>query len=154
MVDLYYNSGAWQAVTRRLMCEDAGFISKFTSYLKDIMVLDSPVSLERRGIILYEYCKSDLPEMLSDISTAWIEGGFSLKKEPAGKTVRVKHIEAFMEENALSVKYGRPDSGHRYYLHTSGDRQTLFGYDSSEHQPAPVFRAEVIPGLYQADRTE
>ena len=154
MVDLYYNSGAWQAVTRELICEEAGFIAGFTSYLKNQMVLDSPVSLERRGVILYEYCKSNLPEKLADVSMAWIEGGFSLKKEPAGGTVRVKHIEAFMEEHELLVKYGRAEISHRYYLHTYGDRQTLFGYDSREHQPAPVFRAEVIPVLYPADRTE
>ncbi len=154
MIDLYYNSGTWQAVTGKLICEEAGFITRFTSYLKGLMVLDSPVSLERRGMILYDYCKANHPEVVPLVSEAWIEGGFSLKKEPAGQTVRIKHIEAFMEENELSVRYGLTDVLHRYYLHTSADRKILFGYDSREHQPSPAFRAEVTPIRCQADRTE
>ena len=143
MVDLYYNSRAWQAVTRKLICGNAGFITEFTTHLKNLMILDSPVSLEKRGSILYEYCREKHPDTLTDVSSAWIEGGFSLKKEPAGETVRIKHIETFMENNELAIIYGRADTSHRYYLHTSGARQILFGYDSRNHRPSPVFRADI-----------
>lgn len=145
MIDLYYNSGIWQETVRNLICCDKDFIIRFTEHLKALMVLDSPVSLERRGVILYEYCKGNHPEKLTDVSVAWIEAGFSLKKDPAGKILRIKHLEAFLEEESLlmSVVYGQPEPSHRYYMLTSDDRKILFGYDSESHQPSPVFMASL-----------
>ena len=145
MIDLYYNSGIWQITVRDLICSDKDFIIRFTEHLKALMVLDSPVSLERRGVILYEYCKGNHPEKLTDVSVAWIEAGFSLKKEPAGKILRIKHLGAFLEEESLqmSVVYGQPEPSHRYYMLTSDDRKILFGYDSESHQPSPVFMASL-----------
>ena len=145
MIDLYYNSGIWQKTVRDLICSDKNFIIRFTEHLKALMVLDSPVSLERRGVILYEYCKGNHPEKLTDVSVAWIEAGFSLKKEPAGKILRIKHLGAFLEEESLlmSVVYGQPEPSHRYYMLTSDDRKILFGYDSESHQPSPVFMASL-----------
>ena len=146
MIDLYYNSGIWQKTVRDLICSDDEFIPEFTEHLNALMVLDSPVSLERRGVILYEYCKNNHPEKLTDVSVAWIEAGFSLKKEPAGRTVRIKHPESFLEEENLqmSIAYGQPEPSHRYYLLTSGSKQFLFGYDSEAHSPSPVFMAMIV----------
>jgi hypothetical protein len=156
MIDLYYNSPVWQSVTRNLIISNEGFIMAFTTHLNDIMVLDSPLSLERRGVILYEYCKTNHPGMLTEVSIAWIQAGCSLKKEPAGETVRIKNLEAFLEtgltstpgtnalqlpRSILDIKYGVADPSHRYYLLTSHNRRILFGYDSLDHQPAPVFMA-------------
>ena len=146
MLDFYYNAPAWQTVSRKLICGNPTFLRDFTAYLDSIMVLDSPLSLERRGVILYEYCKVNHPEMLADVSISWIEAGCSLKKEPAGNVVKIKNIEAFLAENNLdlSVNYGVAEASHRYYLLKAGSRMILFGYDSELHQPSPVFRAEVI----------
>ena len=145
MIDLYYNSGIWQKTVRDLICSDKDFIIRFTEHLKALMVLDSPVSLERRGVILYEYCRIHYPEKLTDVSVAWIEAGFSLKKEPAGKILRIKHLGAFLEEESLlmSVVYGQSEPSHRYYMLASDDRKILFGYDSESHQPSPVFMASL-----------
>ena len=149
MIDLYYNSPAWQKITRKMICDNPGFAEEFTRHLNDMMVLNSPVSLERRGIILYQYCKTHHPEMVTDITVAWIQAGFSLMKEPAGKTVKIKHLDAFLKENDLcmSAEYGQASPTHRYYLLTSSDRSILFGYDSENHQPAPVFLAYLSPIL-------
>ena len=149
MIDLYYNSTAWQKVTRKMICDHQGFAEEFTGHLHEMMVLNSPVSLERRGIILYQYCKTHHPEMVTDITIAWIQAGFSLMKEPAGKSVKIKHLDTFLKENNLdmSVEYGQASPSHRYYLLTSSDRRILFGYDSENHQPAPVFMAYLAPIL-------
>lgn len=146
MLDLYYNSVTWQKITKELMIDDAGFIIEFTNHLINMMVLDSPVSLERRGVILYEYCKINHPEKVTAVSTAWIEGGFSLKKEPAGNITRIKHLEAFMDENNLHMRtrYGKACPSHRYYILAASDRKILFGYDSQAHHQAPVFMAELV----------
>jgi hypothetical protein len=146
MLDFYYNAPAWQAVARKLISGNHAFLMDFTAYLDSIMVLDSPLSLERRGVVLYEYCRANYPEMLVHVSVAWIEAGCSLKKEPAGDIAKVKNLDAYLAENNLdlSVCYGSAEASHRYYLLTSGSCRILFGYDSGHHQPAPVFKAELI----------
>lgn len=146
MTDLYYNCGTWQGITRKLVMEIPGFLSEFTGFLAGMMVLDSPVSMERRGVLLYEYCKSKCPEYLTDISIAWIRGGFSLKKEPAGNILKIKHLDAFLEEKKLkmTVVYGTLVPSHRYYLLKGSDRLILFGYDSESHKPEPSMMAELI----------
>ena len=143
MLDFYYNAKPWQKVIRSLICENDGFILDFTAHLDRIMVLDSPLSLERRGVILYEYCREHHPDMLTDISIAWIEAGCSLKKEPAGDITKIKNLDAYLEESCcqMSIEYGSPSTSHRYFLLTSSDSKFIFGYDSELHQPAPVFMA-------------
>ena len=146
MIDLYYNSLAWQKVVRAIICTYPDFVKEFTGFLYEKMVLDSPVSLERRGALLFEYCKMTYPDNLTEISIAWIEAGFSLKKEPAGTILKLKHPDVYLDENGLFsvVQYGNMDRNHRYYLLVSGSRKVLFGYDSAEHKPSPVFMAELI----------
>lgn len=145
MVDLYYNSPAWQKIARELICGSESFVRDFTAFLREKMVLDTPVSVERRGVLLYEYCREHQPLILTEVSIAWIEAGLSLKKEPAGNVQKIKHLKAFLDDEDLqmSVRYGHADASHRYYLLSSGERRIIFGYDSLEHQPAPVFMAEM-----------
>ena len=145
MIDLYYNAETWQKVIRDLIAGNTGFIKEFTDHLETSMVLDSPLSLERRGVILYGYCKENHPASVTDVSIAWIEAGCSLKKEPAGDIIKIKHLDAWLTENhcQMTAEYGTADPSHRYYLLTSRERKIVFGYDSLTHQPAPVFRAEI-----------
>ncbi|MBR5499018.1 MAG: DUF4080 domain-containing protein [Bacteroidales bacterium] len=145
MLDFYYNAKPWQKVVRSLVCEYPEFTEQFTEHLGRIMVLDSPLSLERRGVILYEYCKEHHPERLTDISIAWIEAGCSLKKEPAGNITKIKNLEIYIQERGLqmTVNYGSAIPSHRYFLLTSSEEYFIFGYDSELHQPAPVFMAEL-----------
>lgn len=146
MLDFYYNSATWQEIIRILILDNPDFITDFTEHLEKIMVLDSPISLERRGVILYDYCRKNHPQRVSDISLAWIKAGFSLKKEPAGNTQKIKNLETFLSEQRADLinEYGEISPSHRYYLYTSEDRRVIFGYDSENHQPSPVFAAKVI----------
>ena len=143
MIDFYYNAPTWQGVTRALIADDGSFIRAFTKHLEQIMVLDSPLSLERRGVILYEYCKVHHPQHVTEVSIAWIEAGCSLKKEPAGNIVKIKNLEVYMAETGvqMEVRYGSADPSHRYFLLTSPDGRFIFGYDSGQHHPSPVFSA-------------
>ena len=145
MLDFYYNAPSWQKVIRDMIGCNKEFIMKFTRHLSDIMVLDSPLSQERRGIILYEYCRKHHPEMVTDVSIAWIEAGHSLKKEPAGDIVKIKNLEGYLAEHKaqMNIAYGTAEASHRYFLLTSSGRRIIFGYDSQVHQPEPVFRAEI-----------
>ena len=146
MIDFYYNSSTWQKVIRNLICRYKDFVMKFTDHLNEMMVLDSPLSMEIRGVILYEYCRKHHPEMQTEVSVSWIEAGCSLKKEPAGEILKIKNIDSYLTENQynLTIKYGTKEPSHRYYLLTSGDSEFIFGYDAEVHQPSPVFKAVVI----------
>lgn len=148
MIDFYYNAPAWQEITRQLIQSDERFITDFTGYLKEAMVLDSPLSQERRGILLYNYIKEHHPERVTDVSVAWIRAGHSLKKDPAGEVVKIKNLEGYLAENQtkMRIMYGTADPSHRYFLLTSDGRRFIFGYDSQEHHPEPAFMADVHGG--------
>ena len=142
MIDLYYNCHVWQSAIRQMIIDNPDFLENFTSYLMQSMVLDSPTSIERRGVILYEYCEEHYPEMLPAVSRAWIAAGFSLKKKPAGNTMRIKDMESFIDPGKLKILYGEMLPSHRYYAFTSDRLGLVFGYDSQIHQASPVFMAE------------
>lgn len=148
MIDFYYNAPAWQEITRQLIQSDERFITDFTGYLKEAMVLDSPLSQERRGILLYNYIKEHHPERVTGVSVAWIRAGHSLKKDPAGEVVKIKNLEGYLAENQtkMRIMYGTADPSHRYFLLTSDGRRFIFGYDSQEHHPEPAFMADVHGG--------
>lgn len=142
MIDFYYNSPNWQKVFRELVNENPHFIVDFTRHLEHIMVLNSPLSQERRGILLYEYCEIHHPDKLTDISIAWIEAGHSLHKKPAGNIIKIKNVQNILER--LDIVYGTADDSHRYYLLKTPSGRYLFGYDSQLHQPSPVFMSKII----------
>lgn len=121
----------------------------FTKHLDKMMVLDSPLSLERRGVILYDYCMEHYRDMVPEVSVAWIEAGLSLKKQPAGEITKIKNLESFLADGKceMSIVYGNADHSHRYYLLSTDAGDWLFGYDSQQHITQPVFKASIIIGL-------
>ena len=158
MIDFYYNSSVWQGVIRKFIVEVKGFIRNFTDYLAKEGVLGSPLSLERRGVILYEYILEYCPERAVEVSLAWIEGGFSLKKSPAGEVVKVKDIRGYLsgKESYMSVVYGEVNEAYRYYLYTvpsseafiSGGsdavRSVIFGFNEDSVSKTPVVRIDLF----------
>jgi hypothetical protein len=89
--------------------------------------------------------------MVPEVSVAWIEAGFSLKKEPAGEVTKIKNLESFLSDGGyeLSVEYGTAEPSHRYYLLNIPAGDLLFGYDSLLHIPSPSFKASILIGLKQ-----
>jgi radical SAM superfamily enzyme len=145
MIDFYYNAPSWQEITRQLIQSYECFIMDFTGYLKEALVLDSPLSQERRGILLYKYIKEQHPEKVTDVSIAWIRAGHSVKKEPAGDVAKIKDLKGYLTEKQaqMRIRYGTVDPSHRYFLLTSSGKSFIFGYDSQEHHPEPAFMAEI-----------
>ena len=122
-----------------------------------MMVLDSPLSLERRGLLLFDYCVENYADLLTEISVAWINAGCSLKKKPAETVAKTKHIS--IENNTvcimdrhldmadrsfkMDIRYGTPDPSHKYFILPYSEGFFLFGYDSQDHQPTPSFMADL-----------
>ena len=140
LLDAFYNTPAWQDMTRRLILEQEGFLHRFLGYLTEANLTDQPMSLEKRGLVLYEYICRHAPEYATDMSIAWIEAGMSLKKQPAER-VRTKRQTppeawqvirgAYHEKLRLCFLPTEEDGRHGYW----------FGFESEIQKAAPVFKA-------------
>lgn len=149
LLDAYYNTPAWQDITRRLILDDDAFLPHFLAHLTRTGLIDQPMSLEKRGLLLHRYCKQYYPAYATQTTVAWIEAGLSLKKEPAEK-VRTKHIAP--PETGWKVVYGtyRPTmrlaclafDEDRKENGSGKGRQIWFGFDSEKQETKPIFRAE------------
>lgn len=139
LLDGFYNASAWQEITRRLIVEKPDFLTRFLNHLIQIGVIDQPMGLERRGILLYQFCKTHYPHFLTAMSRAWIEAGMSLKKEPAER-VRTKHVTppevwtvctGTYRDDLRLCKLPAPEEGRCYW----------YGFETESQQLRPVFTA-------------
>lgn len=139
LLDGFYNTPTWQNITRMLILENPHFLHELLDHLVQADIIDTPLSLERRGLILYNFCKNHYPDYLTQVSIAWIEAGMSLKKVPAEK-VRTKRQ---VPPECWEVIYGSyreklrlcflpvDEDGHGYW----------FGFESEIQKIEPVFKA-------------
>lgn len=139
LLDAYYNTSAWQSLTRRLIVEEDGFLHHFLDFLTENNYIDQPMSLERRGELLYIFCCGHYPMFVVEATVAWIEAGMSLRKRPAERVQR-GHLQPPAD---WQVVYGAYDESLRLcYLPTGvGGEGYWFGYDSTSQRPAPIFKA-------------
>ena len=140
LLDAYYNTAAWQLITRRLILEEKDFLRHFLHHLTVHNYIDQPMSLERRGELLYLFCRDHYPTYVSSVTVAWIEAGMSLKKRPA-EGVRTKHVQP--AEN-WTVVYGEYTQNMRlcFLPMDEAGHGCWFGYDTASQCPTPIFRAE------------
>ena len=139
LLDGFYNTPTWQNITRMLILENPRFLHELIDHLVQEEIIGTPLSLERRGLILYNFCKNHYPDYLTQVSIAWIEAGMSLKKVPAEK-VRTKRQ---VPPESWEVIYGSyreklrlcflpvDEDGHGYW----------FGFESEIQKIEPVFKA-------------
>lgn len=140
LLDGFYNTPAWQSITRKLILKEEKFLYRFLEHLIQIGLIDQPISLEKRGLILYEFCKHNYPEYQLEASIAWIEAGMSLKKLPAEK---VKTKRQVPPEN-WQVLYGQYKENLRLCflpINEETNQGYWFGFESEIQKPEPVFKA-------------
>lgn len=143
LLDGFYNAPVWRSVTRRLIVEQESFLSALLEHLVKTGVIDQPLSLERRGLILYEFCKEHYPDYRTAVSIAWIEAGMSLKKLPAE---RVKTKRQAPPETWQVVYGAYKESLRLCFLPEEEEtgKGVWFGFESEIQKPEPVFRAECL----------
>lgn len=139
LLDAFYNAKTWQAVTRQLIIEQPDFLLRFLEHLQALHVIDQPMALDRRGVILYEFCKKHYPEYAPLVAQAWIEGGLSLKKQPA-EHVRTKHVSPPEKWNIVFGEY-QEQLRLCVYAPPGAKEYVWYGYDSQVQNPRPVFKA-------------
>ena len=140
LLDGFYNTPAWQALTRELILNDEQFLHRFLAYLTKANLIDQPMSLEKRGLILYEFCKQNYPEYQIQAAIAWIEAGMSLKKLPAEKVWTKRQIPPA----TWNIIYGEYKESLRLCFlpaDEKGEHGYWFGFESEIQQASPVFKA-------------
>lgn len=140
LLDAYYNTPAWQDLTRRLILDEPQFLHQFLDYLSKGNLIDQPMSLERRGLVLYQFCQTHLPAYLLDASIAWIEAGMSLKKQPAERVKTKRQVPP----EQWSIEYGSYQESLRLcFLPTDEENQHgyWFGFETETQRTTPVFKA-------------
>ena len=141
LLDAYYNTPAWQEVTRQLILNKPNFLHDFLAYLIAGNLIDQPMSLEKRGLVLYSYCKQVYPGFAAEVTRAWIEAGMSLKKEPA-EHVKTKRLAPPAQWQVMQGVYrtdlrlcflpiGPEEEGHGWW----------YGFESRMQKAEPVFKA-------------
>ena len=141
LLDAFYNTPAWQSLTRELILNDDTFLYHFLNYLTEANLIDQPMSLEKRGLVLYEYCKKHRPDYQIKASIAWIEAGMSLKKQPAEK-IKTKH--------QIPPEHWEVIQGHYHeklklcFLPTDSENihGYWFGFETETQRITPVFKAK------------
>ena len=140
LLDGFYNTPAWQALTRELILNDEQFLHRFLAYLTKANLIDQPMSLEKRGLILYEFCKQNYPEYQIQAAIAWIEAGMSLKKLPAEKVWTKRQIPPA----TWNIIYGEYKESLRLCFlpaDEKGEHGYWFGFESEIQKIQPVFKA-------------
>ncbi len=139
LLDGFYNAKPWRKVVRRLIVESPLFLRQLLDYLTGAGVIDTPLSMERRGLMLYDFCKTHYPHRLARVSEAWIEAGMSLKKAPA-ENVRTKRLSP---PPRWTVVYGSYDERMRLCFLPEGDGEggLWFGFETDTQRPTPAFKA-------------
>ena len=140
LLDGFYNTPAWQALTRELILNDEQFLHRFLAYLTKANLIDQPMSLEKRGLILYEFCKQNYPEYQIQAAIAWIEAGMSLKKLPAEKVWTKRQIPPA----TWNIIYGEYKESLRLCFlpaDEKGEHGYWVGFESEIQKASPVFEA-------------
>jgi radical SAM superfamily enzyme YgiQ (UPF0313 family) len=141
LLDAFYNTPAWQDLIRELILKEEGFLHHFLEYLTEANLIDQPMSLEKRGLVLYEYCKRHLPAYRTKASIAWIEAGMSLKKQPAER-IKTKHQTPPAHWEVLYGTY--QENSRLCFLPTDeeGLHGYWFGFETETQRITPIFKAK------------
>lgn len=141
LLDAFYNTPAWQSLTRELILNDDTFLYHFLNYLTEANLIDQPMSLEKRGLVLYEYCKKHRPDYQIKASIAWIEAGMSLKKQPAER-VKTKH--QIPPEHWEIIQGSYHEKLRLCFLPTDSENMHgyWFGFETETQRITPVFKAK------------
>ena len=142
LLDGFYNTSTWRGITQTLILENPHFLHDLLHHLIETDVIDNPLSLEKRGLILYNFCKSYYPDYLTQVTIAWIEAGMSLKKIPAEK---VKTKRQTPPEN-WQIIYGTYRENLRLCFLPTDDKGNgyWFGFESEIQKIEPVFKAVTL----------
>ena len=80
LLDFYYNTRAWKNITIRLICEESEFLQDFLQWMRRGEHLEQPLSVEKRGLLLFEFIVEFYPFYKNRMAEAWEKAGLTLRK--------------------------------------------------------------------------
>ena len=133
ILDLWYNDAKWQEPFRRIFAGNKTLMDKLITELQESEVLTQPLSLESKGLLLYRFCKQNIPEMAPLISLQWVRNGLSMKKEPAENFTKWEMKEG-VHTNPLYIENG---PRYKYWHITIGSVRHWFSFNKEVERVAP-----------------
>ncbi len=143
LLDGYYNTEVWRESTRWFICHCPQFLPQFINEVGLHGLADHPLSLERRGTILYHFVRKNYPKEAWRIEAAWIEAGLSLRKE-AGISLQLRPCDC--DPTQWQVVRGVYTPNIRMgFLPTNEDQSSgiWYGFDPKKQPQTPLFKALV-----------
>lgn len=137
VLDFYYNSSAWHNLFKILICENELFIQDITNYFVEKDCYNQPLSLERQGVILYEFLQKKYSEYLSGFKVEWIKNGLSLRKAPM-QGVLSTPIEI---DSSVVTIFGEYSTQMRIYHFSDNVTQYIFGFERAKEHSKPIYCA-------------
>jgi radical SAM superfamily enzyme YgiQ (UPF0313 family) len=147
LLDMYYNAPAWHELFGDMLrasipltrCDMGsasmcGFLEGFLAWLEPKDILLQPLSLERRGLLLHEFCALRYPQWLTHIGQAWVEAGLPQGKEPARDLRPLRDLP-----EGLRVVAGEPTREMRF----SQLADRVYGFDRAVLRQKPAFVAVI-----------
>ncbi len=133
LIDKFYNAKGWQEVTRTMINENSSFLEEFLNFLQPTALLEKPLSLERRGELLHQFCHEKMEGRYTDlVAMAWIENGISLRKPQAGNCAKAKELPQGVERRANV----------HYYIWQGETKRVVYGFDRSVDHSRPTIKVE------------
>lgn len=84
IIDNWYNNPVWHDSFREGLARHSDFIETISSFCQKSLILDTPLSIMKKGTVLYNFCNKYYPDISPLIREAWEKAGFSPHKG-AGK---------------------------------------------------------------------
>lgn len=137
ILDFYYNTDTWHDLFRKLIISENDFLKNFVAYMINNDCIDSPLSMEKRGLLLYNYLIDNGVDYITEFKVEWIKNGLPLRKEPTNDIVS-SNIEI---RNDAVVILGEYEETMRKYHFSCKDKTYIFGFDRSKSHCKPIFIA-------------
>jgi len=84
IIDNWYNNPIWHSSFREGISRHSDFIDNMSSFCQKNSILDTPLSIMKKGTVLYTFCNKYYPDISPLIREAWEKAGLSPYKG-AGK---------------------------------------------------------------------
>ena len=133
ILDLWYNDAKWREPFREIFSSRQHLLLQLIEELLGTDYITQPLSLENKGLLLYRFCKRNIPEMAPLISLQWLHNGLSVKKEPAENFIKWE-MDQGTNSNPLFVE---GDPRYKYYYLTLGDVRHWFSFNKEIERIAP-----------------
>ena len=80
LLDFYYNARAWQEITTKLILGEMEFLTGFLAWMRRGDYLEQPLSVEKRGLILFEFIVDFYSAYTAAMAEAWEKAGLTPRK--------------------------------------------------------------------------